>query len=272
MQDHREARVLRNRPTHFRDLGGVHGLDGRNRLPGQIPGLLRFQIVLGFTNEFDHSLVGLARRGAEREDTVVHQNHADRVGTDFARENLGAYAGQVEARHRVGNDDHAVPVYLANALLTIGRIGYRHDGVGVGVVHVLVGKDGVQDSLDRRRGRGGVGHVGPQLVDHLWIRQLLEPGERQHVPHAHRGKTALFDGLEVPAAAFHIENILGLAKDVVLRDLDGRVAAAVQHQLGITTQEARAVDALREVADITGCLVFVPEIVHRLLVGIFCLG
>ena len=272
VQDHWAARALRNSPAQFRDLAGVDGLDGRNRLPRQIPGLLRLQVVLGFTNECDHSLVGLARRGAEREDTVVHQNHADRVGTDFARENLGAYAGQVEARHRVGNDNHAVPVYLANALLAVGRIGYRHDGVGVGMVHVLVGKNGVQDSLDRRRRRRGVGHVGPQLVYHLWIRQLLELGERKHMPHADRGESTLFDGLEVPAAALHVENILGLAEDVVLRDLDRRVAAAVQHQLGITAQEARAVDALREVADITGCLVFVPEIVHRLLVGVFGLG
>jgi hypothetical protein len=72
-----------------------------------------------------------------------------------------------------------------------------------------------------------------------------KPAER-HKPD--RRQAVGFDRRHVGAGSLHPQDFDVLAKGVAHAHFDRRVAAAVQHQLGIAAEQSRCVDAQREVA------------------------
>ena len=191
-----------------------------SRRQADAPGFFRLQVLLGQGHQLDHQFVGLARVRAEREHAVRQQHHANRVLGRLSRKFPRAAGGEIEAGHDVRDHHHLVAVDVAHALLAVRRIGDRQHRIGVRVVHVLVRKDGVQDGFHRRRRRARAQRVRGKLVDHLRIRQAGQRREPPHVIQLDRREARRLDGLHVPAAALHVQDVFLLAEQVFLAQLD----------------------------------------------------
>ena len=57
-------------------------------------------------------------------------------------------AGQGEARHHIWHDQQFVAVELLDVCAGLGRIEDGQHGIGVGVVDIGIGDDGVQNRFD----------------------------------------------------------------------------------------------------------------------------
>src|SRR5215210_8070569 len=132
----------------------------------------------------------------------------------------------------------------------------------MGVVHVLEGQRRVENGLDGRRRRRGPGHVGDELVDHLGVGERGQPGEPHDRPESHRGEPGRLDGLQVPPAPLDVEDVLLLAEQIALADLDRRVSPAMEHQRLVPPQQTRGIDPQAEVAFVVRGFVVVPEALH----------
>ena len=74
---------------------------------------------------------------------------------------------------------------------------------------------------------------------------LAQPAQRRE---PHRGQAGRLDRRHIPAAALDAQHLGGFADEVGRHRLDRGVAAAVQHQLRVAAEQARGVDAQRQVA------------------------
>ena len=75
------------------------------------------------------------------------------------------FFGQNEARHDVVDDKHIGAVEGFQSLFSIRGIGDSHDGIGMGMVHIFKGNDGMQDGFDGRV-RGALIQKGLTLLGH----------------------------------------------------------------------------------------------------------
>jgi hypothetical protein len=96
-------------------------------------------------------------------------------------------------------------------------------------------------------GRLAVQQVGALDVHHVLVAQRLQPLQLAKRRKADGGQAGRLDRAHVPAAALHAEHVESLPGDVGHARLHRGVAAAVQHQLRFTAQQARGVDAERQV-------------------------
>jgi GNAT superfamily N-acetyltransferase len=97
--------------------------------------------------------------------------------------------------------------------------------------------------LDRGRGRAGAQRVRGELVDHLRVGERRQRRQASHVVEVDRREAGRLDRLQVPAAALHVEDVVFLAEQVLLAQLDRGVAAAVQHERLVAPEQARGVHA-----------------------------
>ena len=189
---------------------------------------------------------------------LVDKVHADGLRLAVAREDLGAASRQVEARHQVGDHHALVAVNFADALLAIGGVADGQHRVGMGVVDEAVGQAAVQDGLDGRRGCRRLQHVRNELVHHLRIGKGGKARQLEDMVEAHGRKALRLDGLEVPAAALYVKDGLFFAEDILLAAFDGGVAAAVQHQGLVASQQSRGVHAQAQVTLVLRRFLVVP--------------
>ena len=161
---------------------------------------------------------------------MIEQDQPHGARARLSGETFRDHPGQIEPRHDVGDDDHRVAVDFLDPLCAVGRVGDSQERVSVGVVDEGVRQHRVKDRFDRRRRGRRVSHRCTKLLHHLRIRELLERRQADDAFESDGGESGRFDSLEVPAAAFDIEDVLELAKEIALADLDRRVATAVQHQ------------------------------------------
>ncbi len=131
------------------------------------------------------------------------------------------------------------------------------------MVDVLVRQDGVEQSLDGREGRVGAQHARVQLIHHLRIGQLRQARQPARGLERHRREAAQGDGLEVRAAALHVQDFDFLAEDVLLAQLDRGVAAAMQDERLVASQEARGIDPQRQRPGELRRFRVVPKALHR---------
>src|SRR5262245_12230019 len=220
------------------------------------------KIVFGGLGELYHSLVRLLRRGAEREDAVVHQHHADSAGAGFRGKTDGAGLRKIEAGHHVWDHYNAVAVDFPDPVFATRGIRDGEYGVRVRVIHVAVRQYRMQNRLDRWRGRRRSRHVRDELVHHLWIAQCLEPGELEQVLHPYRREAGFLDEFEVPSAAFDVEDLFVLADEIALRDLCRCIPAAVQHERLIAAEQTRGINAQAEIALELQRLGVAPQALH----------
>jgi len=89
-EDHWPAGGGREVPAQVGDRRQGRLFDVRNRKWWQLPSSVVLQMAFSKAHQFDHPLVGLFGCCAEREDPVVHQNHAHRFITGFGGKSFGA--------------------------------------------------------------------------------------------------------------------------------------------------------------------------------------
>ncbi len=133
---------------------------------------------------------------------------------------------------------HGVTVQRADSRFATGRVGDRKHRIRVRVVDEPERQAAMQDRLDRRSRRGRARHVRDELVHHVGVGQVLEGRKLQDVLEPHRGEPGGLDELEVPAAALDVKNRLLVAEAVALADLDGGIAAAVQDEGLVLSEQA----------------------------------
>src|SRR5262245_1282884 len=80
--------------------------------------------------------------------------------------------------------------------------------------------------------------------------------------HAHRCETRFLDELQVPAAALDVQDLFVFADEIDLAQLDRGVAAAMQYERRVSSEQARGVNTLRQVALESGGLGVVPKALH----------
>jgi len=105
---------------------------------------------------------------------VIQQHHASGIRSGFGGKSLRTDSGEFETRHDVGNDDHVIAVDLADSRFAIYAVGDRNERVRMGVVHIGIRQNSMQDGLHRRNRCRGARLMRDQLVDHLRIRQLRQ--------------------------------------------------------------------------------------------------
>ncbi len=159
---------------------------------------------------------------------------------------IDAPLGEREARHHVGDPHHAGTEEGAADRLAVGLVAEREDGIGVRVIDEARRQERVQERLDARvRGRG-VEEARAKLIDHDLVRHRGERAKLAERLEAHRGVPCGLDGAEVPARSLDVNDLDRLAQQRTRRGLDRGVAAAMEHQRRLATDEARSVRAERQ--------------------------
>ena len=200
---------------------------------GEVQRGFRFQILLGPGDDPDHPVVGAPGVVVKGKDAVMHEdNPLQSLPVDpFGQLSHGP--GQFETGHDVIDDQHPFAVELLQPPPSVGGVGDGHHRIGMGMIHVGKGDQGMEDRFDG--GIGGVGVTEGLSLQryHLRIAELLPLCHLQQSLHRHGGESGGFDGVQVPAAAFDIEGVV---------DLDGGVAPAVEDQVGFLPQETGGID------------------------------
>jgi hypothetical protein len=237
---------------------------GRRRPDGRVPRPRLPQRALRAVDEADHPLVALPGVVGEGEDAVVKEHHPLEGREVRAAGPLPDLAGEDEARHHVGDHEHAPAVELLDALLAARRVGEGDDRVGMGVVHEAQGDQRMQDRLDGRIGGRGIEERGALLAHHVSVGERVALRHAQQGGEPHRREAARLDRGEIPAASLDVEDVGLVAVEVVDPELHGGVAASVQHEGGIAPQQARCVGT--ELEEILGGLGRAEQALHRHLV------
>ena len=163
----------------------------------------------------------------------------------------------------------------AHEVLAIGLIGEDEDGVGVCVVHELVGQERVQERFERGVHGLRVEHAQPQLVHHGFVTQAIEGLELAQPLEVENGKVTRFDRREVSPGPLDAKDVARAPEDVLGARLDGGVSAAVQDELLLSTDQTGGVDPEGHVcaADLSidfgraGSFFIAPQALHGALQG-----
>jgi hypothetical protein len=144
----------------------------------------------------------------------------------------------------------------------------------MGVIDELVRQERVQHDLDRGIGRGRLDQIGALDGNQILVRDRVERAQPSQRRKPHGRETCGFDGRHIPAGGLYVQNLGFLAEEIAQAGLERRVAAAVQHQLGIAAEEPGCIDMQRQVAvdagfcavlDEEGGLAINPAAFHRAL-------
>ena len=170
-------------------------------------------------------------------------------------EDLGRRLGEPEARREIRHDAHAPLIDLARQRLAVRLIDQREHGRGMGMIDELMGHEGVQQRLDRWVGRARLKQVQTLHVDHGFVAERAQRAKAPQRLELHRRHALRFDIGHVPARALDRDDLVLLAEIVARPRLHRSVAAAMQHEQRIAAQEARGIDAERDVlADALGAI------------------
>ena len=160
---------------------------------------------------------------------------------------FGGGLGEPEARRDVGHDAHAPVIDLAGERLAVRLIDQAQHRGGMGVVDEFMRQEGVQQRLDRRVGRAGVEQVQALHIDHGLVGERIERAKLAQRLELHRGQALRLDIGHVPAGALDRDHLVLDAEIVLGARLDRGVAPAMQHEQRIAAEQARGVDAEREI-------------------------
>ena len=142
----------------------------------------------------------------------------------------------------------------------------------MGVIDELVRQERVQQRLDGRVRRGRIDQVGPLQRHHVFVSERLQLPRLQQRRELHGREACGLDGAHVPAAALDAEHVPAVADEIGRNHLARRIAAAVQDEARLATEQTRRVDAQRQIAldalrrigidDFLGVLI-IPKTLHR---------
>ncbi len=104
---------------------------------------------------------------------------------------------QLETGRDVRQHDHVVAQGLLDRGAAVVTVGESQDGIGVGVIDVGAGQEGVHQSLDGRSGTVGAQQVGAQLLHHLAVVHLAQHAQTAQVVEIEPRMSGRFDGRHV---------------------------------------------------------------------------
>ena len=117
----------------------------------------------------------------------------------------------------------------------------------MGVVDELVRQEGVQHRLDRGVGGPRVDQRVAQHERHVLVGQAVERAQLAQPVEPQRRHARFVDGGHIAAGGLHAYDLGHLAQEVGGERLDRGVAAAVQHQARLAAEQARRIDAQRQI-------------------------
>jgi hypothetical protein len=218
--------------------GGVPAAEAR-----QVTGALvheRDRLV----DDLDRAPVGLLGAVAPHHQPVLGEH--DELQVRVCARCLADLLRQREAGPDVRDPGGGVAEAVGHEALAVGAAGEHVDSVGVRVVHVRRGDEGVQQRLDRAARRRGVELAARQVGDHVLIAHLVALHQRQHLVELERGEVLRPHGGEVGARALDPHD-RDLAPGVILRGALGRrVAAAEVRHRAVRAQQVRGLYELIE--------------------------
>ena len=171
---------------------------------------------------------------APRAHAVVAEKHAP--GGRLLADARFDEEAEVEAGALPGDVGHVVPVDLPAEALLVHRRGHRDHRVRMEVVHVLVGNEGVQRSIDRAGAGVQVEHAMAVEVVHQVFDGCLRPAlglaqvaslHRAHPVQVERGEAVRLRGPKVSTGTLDPEDLNVLSREgIPFPQLGRRVAAA----------------------------------------------
>ena len=214
---------------------------------------MRPHALLGQGHQLQVPLVRLPGRGAER-DQAVHVEH-ETLDAGVGGVDVGGELRQREAGQHVGHDRHPIAIDLAQKAVAVGLVGEGQHGVGVRVVNPRIGQERVQQRLNRRARGVRVQHAAREIGHHVVVGHRGPRAQCLEVVETQAREVARVDGAQIGPAALDRQRAARTSAVVAVVDLDGRVAAAVQHQRRFGADEPRRVDPKSERVEVVRVLV-----------------
>jgi hypothetical protein len=118
----------------------------------------------------------------------------------------------------------------------------------MGVVDEFVRDERVQQGLDRRVRSRRLDQIGALQPHHFLVGKRFSCTKFQQRCKPHRWQTRGLDRAHIPARAFDAENVNSIAVEIGDARLHRSVAATVQNQTRILTQQTRGIDPERQIA------------------------
>ena len=219
-------------------------------------------VCFGPAHQLDHVFVGHPGVVAPCEYAVVHEDDTFVPVNIYVPDRFVHLFGQDKAGHHV-RQDQAVGADILHDGFPLRIIRKGNHRIGMGMIDEFGGNDGVQDSLHRRRRGGRVQHERAQLPRHFLVGQCLQVGQTFRFVESQRGKTRLLDGFQIPPAALDIQHFHVASQKILDNGLDRRIAPSVHYQVFVRSQQARGVDAQRQIVTGAGfCFPIIPQTVH----------
>ena len=106
----------------------------------------------------------------------------------------------------------------------------------------------MQEGLDRRPPRAGIGHAVREVGDHRVVAHRLEVSQRQELVEEESREAVAADRAQIGAAALDAHHVALAPEMVALAQLGRRVASAVHHECGIRADATGALDQPLELA------------------------
>lgn len=191
-------------------------------------------------NEFDHSLISLARVFAEREYAVLVEDQP--FDSRIFLEHIGSFFRKAEARHDVRHKSEAIAEGFRAQHIAFGLVDHAKDRSRVCMVDKFVRNEGVKERLHRwiwrmRIDESRALHANHFLVGHGGTRAELAQCIKPYGRHS-----SWLDAGHVPAGALDAEDIDLVVQQVLGPHLHRGVAASMQNQLGLAAEQAGRID------------------------------
>jgi hypothetical protein len=241
-------------PQHWQQGGRPTGRRGHGRRQARRRdrrGLSKS--LLGLAHQRDHPLVALLGGSTEGEQAVLQQHHALELHPRGPRPLLGLLIGrrrrqgQIEAGHHVGHQRHPLAVDLAADLGGIRLVRQGQQSHRMGVVHEGVGQEGVQQGLHRGIWRRRIDQVAALGGHHFLIAEGRQGSQGLQLLQPHRRVARRLDRGQIPARALHAQHRDRLAQQAGDGGFHRRVAAAMEHQVGVGAQQAGGIGAQSQI-------------------------
>ena len=231
-------------PLAFADVSVLGAAEGRAAL------VVRFQITGRLFDQRERQVVTGFVVISPVDQAVAAQDDADaaRIG----RDRLSKHQAQVEARSLPIDPDDRVAVNLAGKLPPIAAGSDGDDGVGVAVIDMPIGDEGVQRRVDRAGARiqvvdamrvHGDHGVFDWRLDALDFRRVVDVLQLHQLVPVKRGEVFALAGAQVATRALDKHDVHIRARQRIdLRDFAGGVAAAGVGDALVGAEQVGAVD------------------------------
>ena len=202
--------------------------------------------TFGERDHRDHALISFVRALAESDDPVFAEDQA--VARLRLFEDLDRLFGEPEARHQIRHESQAAAKRVGALFLSVWLVDDAEHGAGMRVVDEFMWQESMQHHFDGRIGCGRIDQIGAFDREEFFIRDRLVGAQIPQWRQANRRQAFRFDRGHVGARSLDPQDLDFVAEQVTGTRLQRSVAAAMQHQFRIGTEQSCAVDTKRQIA------------------------